>query len=134
MAALVLNGDTSGTITLAAPAAAGSTTLTLPATSGTVALLSSIPASIGIGQTWQDLSASRVSATDYTNDTGRAIMVNIRLARDDGIIELYVDGLMLGRIGDTAGPAAMTLNAIVPPGSVYRAEKSGNTLYWYELR
>ena len=36
MAALVLNGDTSGTITLAAPAVAGSTTLTLPAVSGII--------------------------------------------------------------------------------------------------
>lgn len=36
MANVVISGDTSGAITLAAPAVAGTTTLTLPATSGTV--------------------------------------------------------------------------------------------------
>lgn len=38
MSSVVISGDTSGAITLQAPAVAGSTTLTLPATSGTVAL------------------------------------------------------------------------------------------------
>jgi hypothetical protein len=36
MASVVINGDTSGSVTLSAPAVAGSTTLTLPITSGTV--------------------------------------------------------------------------------------------------
>jgi hypothetical protein len=36
MSAVIINGDTSGSVTLQAPAVAGSTTLTLPATSGTV--------------------------------------------------------------------------------------------------
>lgn len=38
MSAITIAGDTSGSITLDAPAVAGSTVLTLPATSGTVAL------------------------------------------------------------------------------------------------
>ena len=136
MAALVLNGDTSGTITLAAPAVAGATTLTLPATSGTVALLSNIQPAIGVGQTWQEFTvpSQRTDGVNYTNDTGRPICVNIRLARDDGVIELWVDGFMLGKIGDTAGPAAISLNIIVPAGSTYRAEIDGATLFWYELR
>jgi len=36
MSAIVLSGDTSGTITLDAPAVAGTNTLTLPATTGTI--------------------------------------------------------------------------------------------------
>jgi hypothetical protein len=36
MASVVISGDTSGSVTLSAPAVSGSTTLTLPATSGTV--------------------------------------------------------------------------------------------------
>ena len=36
MSSIVVSGDTSGTITIAAPAIAGTTTLTLPTTSGTV--------------------------------------------------------------------------------------------------
>jgi hypothetical protein len=38
MSAVVISGDTSGTVTLQAPAVAGSTTINLPATSGTVSL------------------------------------------------------------------------------------------------
>ena len=36
MSSVVISGDTSGAVTLAAPAVAGTTTLTLPATTGTV--------------------------------------------------------------------------------------------------
>lgn len=40
MSSVVLSGDTSGSITLSAPAIAGATVITLPATTGTVALSS----------------------------------------------------------------------------------------------
>jgi len=36
MSSIVISGDTSGTITIAAPAVSGTTTLTLPATTGTI--------------------------------------------------------------------------------------------------
>jgi hypothetical protein len=36
MSSVIISGDTSGAVTLAAPAVAGTTTLTLPATTGTV--------------------------------------------------------------------------------------------------
>lgn len=39
---VVLEGSSSGTVTLAAPAVAGSTTITFPSTTGTVALLSTV--------------------------------------------------------------------------------------------
>lgn len=39
MSSLVISGDTSGTVTLAAPAVAGSTTITVPATTGTMVVL-----------------------------------------------------------------------------------------------
>jgi hypothetical protein len=40
MASLVLNGNTSGSVTLSAPAVSGTTVLTLPTTSGTIARVS----------------------------------------------------------------------------------------------
>ena len=40
MASLVLTGDTSGQVTIAAPAVAGTTTITMPAVSGTMTVLS----------------------------------------------------------------------------------------------
>jgi hypothetical protein len=43
MSAIVLSGDTSGTITLDAPAIAGTNTINLPASTGTLALTSQLP-------------------------------------------------------------------------------------------
>jgi hypothetical protein len=51
MSQVIIAGDTSGTITLQAPAVAGSTTLTLPATTATLATLTtpSFASTIGVG-------------------------------------------------------------------------------------
>jgi hypothetical protein len=43
MASLVLTGDTSGQVTLAAPAVAGTTTITMPAVTGTMSILPTTP-------------------------------------------------------------------------------------------
>lgn len=48
MSSLVLTGDTSGQVTLAAPAVAGTTTLTLPATTGTILN----DATVGVCRAW----------------------------------------------------------------------------------
>lgn len=63
MASLIVAGDTSGTVTLQAPAVAGSTVLTLPTTSGTIVTTaggSTVPFALG--------SASAPSIT-FTGDT-----------------------------------------------------------------
>lgn len=44
MSAIVVAGDTSGSVTLQAPAVSGTTVITLPSTSGTMALSSAAPA------------------------------------------------------------------------------------------
>jgi hypothetical protein len=46
MSSLVLTGDTSGQVTLAAPAVAGSNTLTLPAATGNVLASTAVSASV----------------------------------------------------------------------------------------
>ena len=43
MSSVVISGDTSGAITVAAPSVAGTNTITLPATTGTMALTTNIP-------------------------------------------------------------------------------------------
>ena len=48
MSSVIISGDTSGAITLAAPAVAGTTTLTLPATTGTVLN----DATVGVCRAW----------------------------------------------------------------------------------
>ena len=58
MASLVLTGDTSGQVTLAAPAVAGTTTLTLPATTGTVLN----DATVGVCRAWVNYKGTATRA------------------------------------------------------------------------
>ena len=54
MSSVVISGDTSGAITLAAPAVAGTTTLTLPATTGTVLN----DATVGVCRAWVNFNGT----------------------------------------------------------------------------
>jgi hypothetical protein len=58
MSSIVVSGDTSGAITIAAPAVAGTNTLTLPASTGTVALTSQLPVA---GPTFSAYTSSNTS-------------------------------------------------------------------------
>jgi hypothetical protein len=88
MGSLVLTGDTSGSVTVAVPAVAGTNTLTLPATTGNV--LSSTSQLIGTGTTTNDnASAGQVgqyieaSFTAVTVTTTPANMTSISLTAGD---------------------------------------------------
>lgn len=64
MASIVVAGDTSGTITLSAPAVSGTNTLTLPANTGTVITTAST-----FGATGPAFSASANAVTSLVNNT-----------------------------------------------------------------
>ena len=83
---------------------------------------------IGVGQTWQDVKASRVSETTYTNTTGRPIMVTVQGAGDNNVTS-SVDGIIVHP------PARETDYAsyIVPHLSSYKNECVSFDI-WVELR
>jgi len=96
---------------------------------------------IGVGQTWQDVTAQRALNTTYTNSTGRTIVVSIvAISGRDSYAAIYVDGKLIFHQRDTyngADPRSSAV-AIVPPGSTYRVS-SGNysgtgVSLWMELR
>ena len=95
---------------------------------------------IGVNQTWQDVTASRVVGTTYTNTTGKPIFVSIStstsVASSNGIV-LYIDGVIrLGdsNIGSNSGYAS-GVNGIIPNGSTYAIILAGETINaWSELR
>lgn len=58
MSSIVVSGDTSGAITIAAPAVAGTNTLTLPASTGTVALTSGLPSASVLCRAWCNYNGS----------------------------------------------------------------------------
>ncbi len=95
---------------------------------------------IGYGQTWQNVVASRALATNYTNTTGKPIMVMVlcHSSTANGIgVQITVDGVIAAEGRDDASGYGPSLNTIVPPGSVYRADinlYSGVLVKWSELR
>jgi len=74
MSSIVVSGDTSGAVTLSAPAVAGTVTVTLPSTSGTMASLASVTANgvAYINSSGQPTSGSSLTwdGTNLTVNTG----------------------------------------------------------------
>ena len=69
MSSVVIAGDTSGTVTLAAPAVSGTTTLTLPATTGTV-VIGTAPSGTIVGTTdTQTLTNKTLTSPTITTPT-----------------------------------------------------------------
>lgn len=108
-------------------------------TSNGTAWTSTASTAIGVGQTWQDVTASRALATTYTNSTGRPIQVSVVLGNytDAAInMQLNVDGLQIATFGYGRAGAGDngngTCTAIIPAGSTYSV--TGYFTYWYELR
>lgn len=136
MSSIIISGDTSGSITLKSPDISGTNTITLPAATGTAALTSQV---IGVGQTWQNVLPSRANNTNYTNSTGRPIMVNISV-NDAGAVSstAYVDGLAIAQNYGVSvgGYSGSCLSFIVPAGGVYKVVLgSGSGIqFWVELR
>lgn len=88
-------------------------------------------AALGQNQTWQDVYASRVAGTTYTNSTGRPIMVAIMQA-STGTQNFYIDGVKVGAQVMISTTTA-TLTFIIPNESTYRCDTSKGTS-WFELR
>ena len=96
MASVVVNGDTSGAVTLSAPAVAGTVTVTLPSASGTMASLASVTANgvtyvnsssqptTGSALTWDGSLLSTTVADNTVGVKFKATTSNIRFLPQDG--------------------------------------------------
>jgi len=98
---------------------------------------------LGVGQTWQDMTASRTKDVTYTNSSGKAIFISVTDTDTEGntlTFSIYVDGSKIAEtlfaIGNAVTPYS-NLTAIIPNGSTYKVVL--NNLYdtihlWWELR
>lgn len=102
-----------------------------------------LPEGLGDGQAWQDVSASRVFGTTYTNNTGRTIVISIIGSNNSGgsanHLMVAVDGFYVSRSNLTNATAysEVSYTAIVPAGSTYIANNVYGTVNmssWFELR
>lgn len=94
---------------------------------------------LGVNQTWQDMTASRVSGVTYTNSTGKPIVVIFGGSgfSATGRGYMYVDGRLVGDVPSVSGIAyAPRMQAIVPNGSTYSCTQGqmSSPLICYELR
>ena len=107
---------------------------------GVGGLTMSAMSSIGYGQTYQDVHASRAFGTTYYNTTGKPIFINVAgsWSAGGGNITITINGITnsdaaYGAFNVTQG----TASALIPIGASYSIGMAGGTasiLAWYELR
>ena len=89
--------------------------------------------SIGVGQTWQNVTGSRVAGTTYTNGTSTPIQVILEASAVLSVAWSFtVGGVTIQWIGaGSVTGITGTTSFIVPAGVTYSASGFSN---WYELR
>jgi hypothetical protein len=92
--------------------------------------------SLGVAQTWQNMTGSRVTAHPYQNLTGRAIAVSITSTGTSGSIRVSSDGVTYVEVCSSSGTESTgPLFAIVPNGHYYKHGQVGGAInLWSELR
>ena len=92
----------------------------------------------GVGQTWQDVTASRALGTTYTNSTGKPIQVSVvvRDTSNGGDLYFFVNDtavvIMPELAGGTSGFQQLTIT--VPSTQTYRLQTANLLQSWVELR
>lgn len=91
---------------------------------------------LGLGQTWQDLTASRVLNTTYTNSTGKPIQLAIDMqVAGSSIATLTIGANTFFYRGSTGIGISHTIELIVQNGVTYNLSSSNMILNkWQELR
>lgn len=92
---------------------------------------------LGIGQTWQSLTATRTQNVWYQNTTSKPISVYIWVSPGDGVLYANTAGVDAGAV-QIAGPdndsgTRDNLFGIIPPGHWYKQTGRADTT-WSELR
>ena len=91
---------------------------------------------LGAGQTWQSFTGSRSLGTTYTNSTGKAIQVMVRIngLGSNATATSTVDGVSGPEVYGAAS-TGITVYVIVPAGKTYSVSCSpGSIATWLELR
>ena len=119
--------STQGAVTLNNTLTSSSTTQALTAAQGKVlkdTLDTTTSSTFGVGQTWQNMTSSRVSGTTYTNSTNRPLEVYIYTGKNGGTFQ--VDGATLPVHGYSM------VQIVVLSGKTYSF--NGSFEAWWELR
>jgi hypothetical protein len=92
--------------------------------------------SLGYGQVWTDITASRALSTTYYNTTGKPISIQVVVFANNGeTTTLTVNGLGIYVLNNYTGNDFQgTLTAIVTPSGSYSVASTAALNSWFELR
>jgi len=117
--------------------------LVAPSTSGNVLTsngttwTSAAPSAIGVGQTWSNVTGSRLLGSTYTNSTGKPIQVSISILQgSSGNGTLAIGGVNVGTVSASGLSEISGISAIVPNGNTYKYTVNAGTQTlntWAEL-
>ena len=100
-----------------------------------------IPGGVGVGQTWQDVTASRALNITYTNTTGKPIFLGLEGTFGRGAYDVNISVTINGysqRIAvnsSTYGTTNVAGTILIPIGATYSVSMFGAALSkWSELR
>lgn len=125
-----------GAVTAAKIANGAVGTAALGVAAVTSATMETLVQPLGVGQTWQDVKASRAYGTTYTNSTGRPIYVYVyNSISTNGTFTITVNGVTWGGYHYAAGNCG-TPTFIVPSGGTYSISTTASLTVanWMELR
>lgn len=96
---------------------------------------SSLLSSVGVGQTWQDVSGSRSAGTSYQNTTSKPIMVAITGGGSiERTLQASTNGSTWVTVATIEANEEHTFSLIVPPDHYYRVSGAITVTTWAELR
>lgn len=119
-------------------ATAGTWATPLSLTQGAGGQAAAALSSIGYGQTWQNVTASRVAGTTYYNTTGKPIQIQVSATWTDAVDSTAtIDSLVVSRLGSNVAQTTQSAySMIIPNGSSYSITGASASPFtaWYELR
>jgi hypothetical protein len=135
------NVRVSGNLTVTGSILAGNITATSSGTANNASFLGGAPAAacqLGYGQTWQDVTASRTMGTQYTNSTGKPIMLIARAQRSavsTSGIQILMNGIQIpvcfGTNSNGGNEAVGSI--IIPVDATYTLSVSSEALTSYAI-
>jgi len=92
---------------------------------------------LGVGQTWQDVTAGRSAGVTYTNTTGKPIMVAVKgSVNSSADIHIYINGVSIQSQQGTSSAATVphSITTVIPNGANYKVTSTFAPIKWFELR
>lgn len=117
--------------------------LVAPSTSGNVlksngtTWVSAANPSLGVGQTWQNVTGSRTANTTYTNNTGAPIFVSIQVKTSATTTDFnfFINDIQIQAFDNAAtNNFDVVCYCIVPAGDTYKITVGNSISAWWELR